>query len=68
MIAEAGFNPIDLKPKAPITRLRAFHDGTAALTTVNSCRADMDYCVQIAGEVTGEPKRWPAPIAGPLLC
>ena len=29
MIAEAGFNPIDLKPKAPITRLRAFHHGTA---------------------------------------
>ena len=53
MIVEAGFNPIDLKPKAPITRLRAFHDGTAALTTVNSCRADMDYCVKIAREVTG---------------
>jgi len=44
MIAEAGFSPIDLKVKAPITRLRAFHHGkpSPSLTTVNSCRADMD--------------------------
>ena len=37
VIAEAGFNPIDLKAMASITRLRAFHHGTA-VAVVDDCQ------------------------------